>query len=280
MLWLLQSSVQAFSHTLKAFKNEIIRPSDSSYLRDDRKIRNTFLFAEKAKLTFTANFDVKSDKLPTESSSEAYEFCVGKQCTNHFLSAGGKSIIQEVELDNTLKTLWGKAAEDWSGIETLPNPENGDCVVSTETSINFPSLKLLSTVYSGKKLLRDANGNPYNTFVGIADKRTPVGPAPIVWIYNKLTGGGNNETEYSPPSGRAQSNLTVDETNDEYAIRFQATIQIIVEFPYILMKLLPASKEKLEEDGSASVYKSLDKDIQRTVASVGDVFRLWKETNE
>jgi hypothetical protein len=284
--WMLQNCVGAWIQ-ITSTSNDFhttgsqIRLPDARYqfrnISPRYRMKSTILFAEKAKLTFTANFDVTSDKLPSDSYHDAYAFFMTKQFRNHLLSSGGKSFIQEVEVDDTLQQMWEEASETWSGIETSPNLENGDCVVASETSLDFPSLKLLNTVYSGVKCLIDINGKPYYTCVSIADKRTPVGPAPVVWLYNKLT-GSNTTTEYSPPGGRAKSVITIDEINDGHAIRFQAEVQIIVEFPKLLMKLLPASKEKLEHDGSVSVYKSLNKQIQHGIESIVDNFQLWKET--
>lgn len=285
VLWLLHYHVNAWTHVVPISKrfpsSESSASFGRSYLRSfypRHQTRNTVLFGEKSRLIFNANFNETSDKLPYDSSQDVYDFCITKECRNHVLSSGGKSVIREIEVDDTLKKLWEEAAETWSGIETSPQLENGDCIIASETSINFPTLKLLNTVYSGVKLVNDINGKPYYTIVSVADKRTPVGGAPVVWLFNKLTGSSNTTTEYSPPGGRAKSYITVEELNDGYVIQFQAKVEIIVEFPSFLVKLLPASKEKLEEEGSASIYKSIDKDIKFAIYSIVDQFQLWKET--
>jgi hypothetical protein len=237
----------------------------------------TRLFVEKETLIFSVHLDKLSDKIPSNDANEVNSFCRSKECRNHFLSAGGKSAICEEERNEALEELWKQSSEKWYGDTSMPDFENGDCVISTVTTVQFPGMKLLNTVYNGVKLLEDSNGNPYYKCLMVADKKKPVGAPPVVWIYNKLV-GTDSKAEYSPASGKAQSSVSIVEIDGGHAIRFVCDVEIIVSFPKILMKILPSSKESIEEQGSASVRKAVEKDVINCLELTVEAFEKWNSS--
>lgn len=260
----------------KAKLNQIIVPD----VILSSSLKRTALNAEKETITFSAVFDLMSDTLPTTDENEAYTFCRSKHCRDHFLSAGGKSNVIEVEWSDALASKWRAAADKSYGIESLPNLTEGDCLVACTTSSSFPPLKLMNTAYCGVKILEDSNRVPIYKVYLVADKRTPVGPAPAVWIYNKLN-GADSDDEFSPTNGNAITSVSVKKGNDGgYAIHFTCKIEIVLEFPKLLLKILPASKEKIEEQGSASIKKSIEKDINFALMTTKEAFHSWKSQSE
>ena len=53
----------------------------------------------------------------------------------------------------------------------------------------------------------------------------------------------------------------------------ETSLDIAVQFPKILLKILPVSKEKAEEQGSNSILKTLDKDTGASLKRIEEYFR-------
>jgi hypothetical protein len=179
-------------------------------------------------------------------------------------------------------------------------------IVSTETSIRFPGLTVTSIVYIGTKLLwdhlppPDASSRgmavtttmmPAHEFVLLGEHQRVEGPPPLVWLYRKLTGipdndddgGGDTHAQgldgssavgtIRPSKARSWSRVAVVETlQGGLALSFATALEIRVDFPSLLVKILPTSKEKMEEQGSAAVLKAVSKDIVDAVTLTWDAF--------
>lgn len=253
----------------------------SNKVNDNKKIPLSFrnptkLYSEKETLIFSFQTSVVSDKLPTNDINEIRTFIRSKECRNHFLSGGGKTVIREEEFTENLEKMWIESSDKWYGNESIPSIENKDKIVASETAINFPGMKLTNTVFSGVKILEDEKCNPYYKCFLVADKKIPTGAKPVVWLYYKLT-GGESKLDYNPPAGNAVSTICITEVDDNgYALKFSCNLQIIIEFPKVLMKILPSSKEKIEEQGSESVRKAVEKDIMSSISTTNDSFENWK----
>jgi len=142
----------------------------------------------------------------------------------------------------------------------------------------------------------------YRAFL-IAEQRQVFGPRPIVWLYNQLTGGGGgggsssssssseekqtgsqqgedvDQQQLSESNGTAVTRIYLrqDDATQAFSIGFDCTITVTVKFPKFLLRILPASKEKMEEQGSAAVQKSIEKDIRHAVETSGACFERWKQ---
>ena len=264
---------------------------------------------------------VSSEPLPTTDRAQVDAFLASTTCRNHFLSGGGTNVIRDEPRTPELEACWRRACELHYGTLYLPAPD--DPVVSTETSIQFPGLRLVNRVFSGVKFV-DAEettvrsrrrGKEYHTLL-IAEQRQAMGPAPLVWLYNQLTGGeskrikqqqqsitegipsdGELETSSSKSSnsrtgeasGYAISRIYIMEERPDsdgtaaageyyYKIGFECTVEVMVQFPRLLLKLLPVSKEKMEQQGSLSVKKAVEKDILKAIESTTQAFDEWKAT--
>jgi len=97
----------------------------------------------------------------------------------------------------------------------------------------------------------------------------------VVYMFNKLT-GMNKKGDSLKPSGVAASIVSLQETagddDENLVINFDANIKITVEFPAFLLKILPVSKEKAEEQGSASILKSVKPSLDQSLTGVYDAF--------
>jgi hypothetical protein len=237
-------------------------------------------------LVFTGDFVHLSDPIPKSRRSELAAFLRRDEAKHLLLSVGGKRPATRRELSKELLDLWVESCGDDGhggyGEASLPDP-TVDEVISSESIVNFPGLKMTSVIYSGTKL-RTAGGDgindnsdslPSHEFVMVAEQQRVEGPPPMVWLYRKLT-GIDKSSERGPKlsKGRARSRVSIVETDDgtSLALSFATELQIRVDFPRFLVKALPTTKERMEEQGSAAVLKTVSQDIKDAVAATRDAF--------
>lgn len=227
----------------------------------------------KETLQFGKELTFTSDSLDAKVEDVA-EFFRRKECLDLILGAGSTRPIKEMTATPQLKKMWREACDHF---ESASPPEDGDRILSTDTVLSLPGMTLITTVINGVKFLEDGKGLPMYETVLIADKRTASGPAPIVWIYNQLTGDGKvKDGEYSPPQARVISRASITEKNGQPAFKVQVVFRIVVEFPAILVRILPTSKAKMEEQGINSISKGIAKDVDLSLAALPKAFQNWR----
>lgn len=254
------------------------------------------------KLVFNADCNLEIEA-PCETSqvSALKEFLEDPSTRKYFLSAGGKRPCTEVPLDAHVRSLWRKACHKYYGDSTYPsalldgasttstgnkNP-SGLVAMATETEVQFPGFKTINTVLNGCKLIHDKNGQPVYEFFVIGDKKRMVGSPPIVWLVRKLTGEGSTSSKnFQPSETKAYTRVSFQSPSSSAAssssspmakvcLDVQCAIQ--VEFPKLLLKLLPAPKSKVEEKGTNSIRKVVLKDANEAVEAVQ---RAWLEQKD
>jgi len=211
-------------------------------------------------LTFSCDYTHLSEPIPNESKEELAAYLRQNEAKSLLISVGGKRPARTCDLTPELLSLWKESCDVFYGDASLP--EDGDEVIACESVINFPGLKYTSVIYSGTKLVHGGDGFPVHEFVLIAEQQRVEGPAPLVWVYRKLTGAENDpEGSINRSKGFARSRVFVLDKVDHCALAFDVNVQIRVDFPKIFVRIMPFPKEKMEEQGSASVLKALTKDI-------------------
>jgi hypothetical protein len=199
--------------------------------------------------------------------------------------------------------------------------KDDDVVYQVKTGgINFAGLRVQSNALIGVKIVHGVKDKscesneevggttsgrhlPEYQLVYIKDEQTVEGPKVLVWIFHKLTGknssgsrsssisSSNNDDENvevsSNPKQQSVSSFStfyVDISQDakEAIFTIESMLDIAIKFPTFLLKILPVSKEKAEEQGSASVMKTLVRDtgasLQRTVEHYKQVGLVPKAT--
>lgn len=195
-------------------------------------------------------------------------------------------LIKKENINQAMIDLWMQQAEVVGG--DVPSMSNGDVVFQVNTgTMNFSGLKISSNSLIGVKYLNtNEKEQPEYQLVFIKDKPVVGGPRILVWIYNRLTGNGksgkkktkngqtddddNDDNDGKEQSVNAFSRFTYETTPDGKSIVFsvESTLEVIVKFPSLLLKVIPVSKEKAEEQGSASVLKAMGKDIEAVLPKV------------
>lgn len=180
----------------------------------------------------------------------------------HCLSAGGTSQLHDGtwddELQKTFRQLYGN---------DTPLPE---LVLAVDTKIPFPGLQLCNRVTIASRL--DEQNFTYEHYL-IAEEKQVSGPAPLVYVYNKLVPPTPGRTA---PSGTAYTKIS----KTSNTIVSDSTVSIRVDFSDWLIRILPVTLEKMEKQGSQAVQKAVGKDINKFISTLASAMAEWKAGQE
>lgn len=233
------------------------------------------LLAAEETLVFTGDYVYESDPVQGCTREDVISFFNEPTTQLFLISAGGKREVERhATLTADMKRLWLGVCEKFgSSLDQEDWPSDSDEAVACDSIIQFPGLQLITTVLNGVKTRIDENGFPEYVFVLIGEKKRATGPAPIVWLYNKLTNADKEDAKnYILPETKAKSTVSIVEGEDEFSFKFTIEIQVQVGFPTSLIRILPTSKETMEEQGSAAVLKTVSGDIVDSITATRNDF--------
>mmetsp|Transcript_852 Transcript_852/g.2062 ORF Transcript_852/g.2062 Transcript_852/m.2062 type:complete len:308 (-) Transcript_852:1454-2377(-) len=226
-----------------------------------------------ATLTLRDEISVSSNELPMSSIDDVSEFFQSNISRDLLVTGGGERPCTEVNV--TPETF-----NDWKGKCSALGacqPDKNDSILSIVTGgIEFPGLKVKSNVLIGAKYVEREEKEdrtkfrryPFYEFVLLTSDQSVSGLAPAVWIFNKLTGADKNDND-GKSKLRSLSTVTYEETeNGDILFRTDALLSIDVSFPKFLLKILPGDKKTIEEKGSQSITKTLNKDVSQSLKAL------------
>lgn len=248
----------------------------------------------KSTLVFSAQCQLESESLGDDPHA-LRNFLERPSIRNLFLSAGGTRSCQELSVQQ-MSPLWKQACERYYGVDALPSDLSSEdlCALATETEAHFPGFKTINTVVNGCQLFRkhsllrtppffaspkDDDDVVYK-FHLIADKKRMEGPKPVVWLVRKLTGGGESDT-FQPSETRATSVVSIfQKPNNGRGVGFCLDIHcaVQIEFPSLLLKMLPAPRSTVEERGTKAIRNALEKDATAAVQAIQEAWQKEHST--
>ena len=231
---------------------------------------------DSSSLVFHTDCTLRSDPLPHHhhlDKQALFSFFQQESTRNLLVSGGGRRPCRQVPVTPQIQTLWKKACDAYYGPERLPQPN--DVAMATETEASFPGFTFQTLVLNGCKLLHNNSNNnkatttssPCYEFCLIGDCKTLRGSPPIVWLVQKLT-GHKPQKDFQLSETRAISRVSI--VDNQFQIEIQFTT--IVHFPKLFLRLLPASKEKVEERGTQSVTRAVMKDAGDALSAVREAW--------
>lgn len=265
----------------------------------------------KASLLFSGEVNTVSEPLPPDTTSdELTAFLLRHESRNVFAAGGGATdSVRELEITPAWRSMWKKACHSWYGSIHLPS--QGDTLLSCDTYSYFPGLEVCTTVISGIKLLprqhqhtrgharQQHNNLPSYCFLVIGQKQSAKGLPPVVWIFKQLMGikkeddDGDKASSSSSassnrdvsslsswePMGPVKSTVSVQRRKEDgrWCFRLDSDIKIKVEFPAMLLKILPTSKAKVEAQGSTSITKTVSKASRLGVEAAYQAFTDFQQ---
>lgn len=226
-----------------------------------------------ATLNFKGSKVLRSDPLPlkTESLESFFRESNNKNYIRKLvLSGDGSNQVEPLSNSETIALCeeWSECAMNVGA--SIPDPEKNpedDVIYKVKTgAINFPGLKVSTVAMLGTRLTFPTESIllPKVECTYIRGEQIAEGPRPLVWVFNRLTGNGKENASGGDQSVRSLSNFYTERVEgdvEKIVLVLEGKLNIAVKFPSLLLKILPVSKEKAEESGTASVTKALEKDM-------------------
>lgn len=227
-----------------------------------------------ATLTLEGRTTKRSNPVPFKSIESITEFFKVAKHRNLLATAGGKRPLEVIEPTPGLLKIWENACDGVGS--TYPN-EN-DVVLKVKTGgIDFPGIKVTSVVKIGAKLIEPENPdeNVRYEFTSLGDERSVTGLRPVVWIFEKLSGGDGGKDGGSTTT-KSLTKFTFEQVKGEKVVfSSDSFLSVVVNFPSILLKILPTTKEKAEENGGKSIAKVLEKDVEAAINTFEETYLKW-----
>lgn len=163
--------------------------------------------------------------------------------------------------------------------------EDDKKMLQISTSMNFPGLRVSSSNVFGAKLVKMEGDDEKTTttlpeiqMTLINSMQSVDGLPPSVWLYNKLTGASSDSYKKDSRSTSSYSIVKVKPiSDDQFVFTSFAQIEVNVKFPSTLIKILPVSVEKLEEQGSNAMQKSIEKELSTNLERFRNAYVKWLE---
>lgn len=218
---------------------------------------------DQTSLTFRGEVSFNSSSLPhPESAEHLVRFFQTPASRNLMISGGGERPCTELEVTPELLNDWRSKCEM---LGACP-PDEGDSVMSITTpGLSFPGLTVKNLAKIGTKYVEDAP--PRHEFVLLSNDSEASGLPPVVWLYNRLTGGGKKDSSSSSTNIKSLSTVSYEKKNDSVVFQTKASLTIGMKFPKLLMKAL-GDKSKAEQVGANSIRNTLDKDVAQSMTAL------------
>jgi len=234
-------------------------------------------------LRFVADLDLESDPLPKSELLPA--FVKSEDCKTALLRGKDGNPCKPIRVTDELMEWWREEIQRSGCMGVMP--EETDAMYEIEApGMNFPGLVVSSFSGVGTKLVEtttttstattdndeDARQEQQQQFeyqyTLVYSKTIPEGPRMLKWVFNKLIGANGNAER----NAHSFSKLIVEQTASEVVFKAKTNLEIDIKFPAMLLKILPMSKEKAEEEGSAAVQTTIDKDNKPAFSNIADKY--------
>lgn len=217
-----------------------------------------------ATLVFRADYVYESEPAPLVSPERMLDFFRDSKNRDCLVTAGDRLESHTLDTTNELLEKWKSKASTLGAVE----PDASDAIINVRTGrIHFPGLNVDTTSLIGTKLILppESISFPNYEFILIQDKRNVSGFKPIVWMYNRLMAPSKKEGRDTTPSSLTRVFALPSEDGKTVKFETHTFLEVQVSFPAFLLKIIPSSKEKAEEQGNEALKKALKKDIEVAV---------------
>lgn len=209
-------------------------------------------------LQFVGSFTHKSEPAPLPGNGKYInDFFSQKEKSRVLLEGSGGNLVAPIENPTSvIRQRWEKEAKFMG---SAPPSSDDNMYMVTTTGVKFPGIKMNSIATIGTKLILSGDYPEYQATMAM-DETKPEGLRPLVWIVNKLT-GASKEKSAEDQTTHAFTRVSAEVSNGEVIFKAESNLMVDLKFPSFLLKILPVSKEKAEEQGSEALLKALEKDV-------------------
>lgn len=227
-----------------------------------------------SQLQFGGVLDAQTNPLPASSEDEVRQFFANADYRNLLITAGGARESSSVDMDVPLLELWTSKCQ----IQGTALPVETDEVFRVQTGgLKFPGLFVQASVILGIKFLNEDPSQLKYEVSAVRDNTEVSGLAPVVWVFDKLV-GSSDENENANLSCTTIS-YEMNEQDQTVIFKTTSSLVITVQFPSVLLKILPTNKEKAEAQGGKAVVKALQKDVTASIEAYEQAYLSFLETS-
>lgn len=232
----------------------------------------------------------KNNKQIISFFKENRNLLLSKEGNIQVISSPTESDMNNWKIKNDLRFQSSNNDNGVSGVSALRMDDDAfatkDEIVQVETMIKFPGLKTIAASILGARLVTVDDSTDYDDndtaitfpeyqFTLLNSCNKAEGLPPAVWIYNLLT-GNNKKTSNKNDMTSSYTTVKLERTNnDEYVFTSKSSLEVKINFPSTLLKMLPFSTDTLEERGSVAMQKALEKEVGPNLERFRDVYVKW-----
>ena len=274
----------------------------------------TFLMTSRnenmAALRFTASFNHTSEPVllhhvqqPYQAKNILIQFFESTEKRDHLLRGSGNIEVYEPD-DKAISSVFPSLIRRWK----LERSRFGEDIASSEYDVSFLDLivetkflvfnifvkaiigfKLIYTPFDNDDIehAEEVDWEPEYEFLLLAEDFRADGPPPLVFIFNQLTGKGAEPTTYKLSNDmhlhhaylKVNARLHNDEASGKEKVTFQSAsrAEIALQFPSLLLKIIPVPIEIIEREGSRALLKNMKKDVVSGVSNFRRAFVEWAD---
>lgn len=243
-------------------------------------------------LRFVARTTFTSDPvaLPPAGVPALFDFFRSPQHRNHLLLGEGARKFNSrepgpevVPIRDPTPKLW----KGWSQEAALvgsraPIPHSDEILQLKSSALRMFGMTVFVESIVGAKLLlplgtSTGNSFPVYQFTLVKDDVRVEGPRTLVWLHKQLMGAGSAKEEQTTHSFSTLRVEPAIEIPGHVLFIYDCTIEINFYFPLMLLRLLPMSREKCNEMGSAAIKQSFEEKGAPCLKNFVRAYLSWLE---
>mmetsp|Transcript_4872 Transcript_4872/g.5933 ORF Transcript_4872/g.5933 Transcript_4872/m.5933 type:complete len:379 (+) Transcript_4872:112-1248(+) len=194
-----------------------------------------------------------------------------------------------LDVDRVVRVV--PAAIDVFTVRILPESLIG---VSLRSSCRLLQTKLSPLSTKARKIAQRMQMVPEYEAVLIDDEPRAEGPAPLVWLFNKIVNGGKNSADrksekrkrseiavlrvYTEPlcvgstTGNDYNESSYLNEEESFVFKAESELWLQFDFPRYLMRFFPMGKAKAEDICSKAIIKALELNLAPAIDSFSDLY--------
>jgi len=239
---------------------------------------------------------------PTEILNEFFS----KEHYRNLLFPNNDAMSYKGTISKELIDLWTKEAQlgggegptvsykEEDGVILINSNEQQQSIFRINALLQMPGLKIISESTIGMKLLLPTRSSsnsssnipihPEYQFTLLESNLKPKGPAPLVWLFNKLTQYRDSTSSFTkvrvePLSSSAAASSLISNEANQIVFVTDARLETKIHLPSKILKVLPSNVNlsKYEKQGSASIHQLLEKELEPALNSFCDAFCIFRQ---
>jgi hypothetical protein len=227
---------------------------------------------KKTELEFEGSFRSNTHPLPNTSADRVIAFFRDPEHRDLVLKGGGNP-TEQIPPTPELYEEW----REQSRIVQSEPPAPNDPILAISSKVPLlPGLSISAISYMGCKFLQNPSTLlPIYEFTLIKDEYAAQGSKPLVWIFNRMTGGDGDASRKTHALSRVS--MEPCESGTSIIMQYFGFVKVSCSVPRALIRILPLSKKKAQEKVSNAIVKQLEREGLASIQKFQGAFEDWLE---